>query len=453
MRSVNPATGETIREHCDHEWSQVEQRLLLAETCFRSWRETSLEHRAALLRRLAQLLVDRAPQLARLMTEEMGKLAREGLAEVAKCSTVCEFYAEQGPGFLARQSVQTEALKSFVSFQPLGPVLAVMPWNFPFWQVLRFAAPALMAGNVAVLKHASNVPGCATAIEDLFREAGFPRGCFTTLLVDNSMVERIIEQPQIKAVTLTGSTPAGRAVAAAAGGQLKKVVLELGGSDPYVILEDAELARAVSLCATSRMINGGQSCIAAKRFIVVDSVHDDFVARLVEDLECYELGDPTHSETRLGPMARVDLRDELHDQVRRSVSAGARCLLGGELPAQVGAWYPATVLIDVIAGNPAYREELFGPVATVIRARDEEDALGIANDSPFGLGAAIFTSDLARGERLAEERLEAGACFVNDFVKSDPRLPFGGVKDSGYGRELSSFGLHEFVNVKTVVVA
>jgi succinate-semialdehyde dehydrogenase/glutarate-semialdehyde dehydrogenase len=328
-----------------------------------------------------------------------------------------------------------------------------MPWNFPFWQVFRFAAPALMAGNTGVLKHAANVQGCALAIEEIIRQAGFPENVFRTLVLGSSRVGEVIEHSLVRAVTLTGSTPAGKAVAAAAGAQLKKTLLELGGSDPYVILDDADLDDAVAACVTSRLINSGQSCIAAKRFIVPQTLQEDFESRYVELMQGQKVGDPLDDGTDVGPQARWDLRDELHQQVRRSVELGARCLLGGEIPEGPGAFYPPTVLTDVHKGMPAYEEELFGPVAAILPVTDEEEAIRVANDTSFGLGAAVFTRDLVRGEEIAARRLEAGSCFVNSFVKSDPRLPFGGIKASGYGRELSHFGIREFVNIKTVYVA
>jgi succinate-semialdehyde dehydrogenase/glutarate-semialdehyde dehydrogenase len=403
--------------------------------------------------RAATILRDRAREFGELMTAEMGKPVAGGVAEAEKCAWVCDYYAENAEEFLADQEVESDATRSFVTFQPIGVVLAVMPWNFPFWQVFRFAAPNLMAGNAGLLKHASNVPGCALAIEDVFKEAGFPDGLFKTLLVPGNGVSQVIEHPLVRAVTLTGSTPAGQAVASKAGEVLKKTVLELGGSDPYVVLEDADLAKAATICATARLINSGQSCIAAKRFIVVEAVREEFERLFVSAMANTKMGDPMEEDTVVGPQARSDLRDELHDQVVRSVEAGARCILGGEVPPGPGAFYPPTILTDVGPGMPAYSEELFGPVASVIPVTDREEALRVANDSCFGLGAAVFTGDRELGTRLAREELEAGACFVNDFVRSDPRLPFGGVKESGYGRELSPFGILEFVNIKTVWVA
>jgi succinate-semialdehyde dehydrogenase/glutarate-semialdehyde dehydrogenase len=404
------------------------------------------------MRRAAAILRDRSQAYADLMATEMGKPLAQGKAEVEKCAWACDYYAEHAERFLAPEAVPTDATKSFVAFEPLGVVLAIMPWNFPFWQVFRFAAPALMAGNAAVLKHASNVSGCALAIEEVFRDAGFPPHLFRTLIVGSARVKAIIEHAAVRAVMLTGSTPAGKAVAAQAGAVVKKTVLELGGSDPYVVLEDADLDLAVETCVASRLINAGQSCIAAKRFIVVRPLVAEFTERFVELMRGKRMGDPLEAGVDLGPLARRDLRDHLHRQVTRSESRGARLLLGGRRPKGDGAYYPPTVLAGVAKGMPAYDEELFGPAAAIIEARDEPDAIRIANDSPFGLGAAVFTRDVARGARIATEELAAGSCFVNAFVRSDPRLPFGGVKESGYGRELSCFGIREFVNVKTVWV-
>ncbi len=452
LLSQNPTTGETLAEYAQHDDETLRQTLLEAACAFEGWRRSPLHARAELLQRVADGLAAGREELARLMALEMGKPVAQGRAEVDKCAGVCRYYAEQGASFLRPEPVATEAARSFVTFAPLGPVLAVMPWNFPLWQVFRFAAPALMAGNAALLKHAQNVSGCALAIERLLHAAGCPRALFRTLLVSSARVGALIDAPQVRAVTLTGSTPAGRAVAARAGAALKKTVLELGGSDAYVILADADLELAAEACAASRLINGGQSCIAAKRFVVVESVRAAFEELLVARMRARRLGDPLDPATDVGPQARHDLRAELDEQVRRSLELGARALCGAQVPEGPGAFYPPTVLADVRPGMPAHDEELFGPVAAVIAARDEADALRLANASVFGLGAAVFTRDVERGERLAVEELEAGSCFVNAFVRSDPRLPFGGIKDSGYGRELSSFGLREFVNVKTVYV-
>ncbi|HET8646273.1 MAG TPA: NAD-dependent succinate-semialdehyde dehydrogenase, partial [Vicinamibacteria bacterium] len=389
--------------------------------------------------------------LARLAALEMGKPVAQGRAEADKCALVCRFYAQEAERFLAPQAVATAASSSRVVFEPLGPVLAVMPWNFPYWQVFRFAAPALMAGNAGLLKHASNVSGCALAIEALLHEAGFPPALFRTLLIGSDRVASVIEAPEVKAVTLTGSTPAGKAVAGQAGSLLKKTVLELGGSDPYLVLEDADLEAAAESCAASRLINSGQSCIAAKRFMVVEPVRARFEEAFVERMRARRMGDPLDAEVQVGPQARHDLRDGVQAQVTASVEAGARLLLGGTVPEGPGAFYPPTVLTGVRKGMAAFDEEVFGPVAAVVPVKDEEEAVRAANDTPFGLGAAVFTRDLQRGQRLAA-RLEAGNVFVNTHVQSDPRLPFGGVKESGYGRELGEFGIREFVNVKTVYV-
>jgi succinate-semialdehyde dehydrogenase / glutarate-semialdehyde dehydrogenase len=453
-KTVNPATGETVREYEDTSWSEVERALEAAQAAHQRWRRQPFEERARLMRRAAELLRDRSNRYAELMALEMGKPVKDGRSEVEKCAWVCDYYADEAEGQLAPVPVDTPDTdaKTYWAHEPIGVVLAVMPWNFPFWQVFRFAAPNLMAGNAGLLKHASNVPGCALAIEEVFRDAGFPEGLFRSLLIGHEVSERLIEQPLVRAVTLTGSVRAGKAVAGKAGSLVKKTVLELGGSDAYVVLEDADLDAAVEICVKSRLTNSGQSCIAAKRFVVTAGVKDPFERRMVERMRSVRMGDPFDEATELGPQARADLRDELHDQVERSLAAGARLLLGGELPDGPGAFYPPTVLTDVTPGMPAYEEELFGPVATIIEARDEADAVRIANDSVFGLGAAVFTRDVERGERIAREEFQAGACFVNAFVRSDPRLPFGGVKESGYGRELSPLGIREFVNVKTVWV-
>ncbi|MFW6063033.1 MAG: NAD-dependent succinate-semialdehyde dehydrogenase [Chloroflexota bacterium] len=451
--AVNPATDETIREYEEHSPGEAATIVEAANTAYHSWRHTTFAERARYMHQAAQILRDRADEFARLMAEEMGKPVRDGRSEAEKCAWVCDYYADNAEAFLEREIVETDARTSFVTFQPLGVVLAVMPWNFPFWQVFRFAAPNLMAGNAGVLKHASNVPGCALAIEDIFQEAGFPQDVFRTLLVSSKQVNAIIENPHVRAVTLTGSTPAGKAVAAKAGEVLKKTVLELGGSDPYVILDDADLQHAVQTCVASRLINSGQSCIAAKRFIVTNSNRQAFEQMFVEQMQAMKMGDPLDEATDVGPQARDDLREDLHRQVQESLKEGARLLLGGEIPEGAGAYYPPTVLTDVGKGMPAYDEELFGPVAAIIPVADEAQAIRVANDSSFGLGAAVFTRDLERGQYIAAEELEAGCCFVNAFVKSDPRLPFGGIKESGYGRELGVYGIKEFVNIKTVYVA
>ncbi|PYN92149.1 MAG: succinate-semialdehyde dehydrogenase [Candidatus Rokuibacteriota bacterium] len=452
MQSVNPATGEVIETFEATSVREVERILATAHAAFLEWRTTPFDVRARHLRNAAQVLKKRKADYARLMTLEMGKPIVQAEAEVDKCAWACEYFADHAESFLVEQPRETDASRSYVRFDPLGPVLAVMPWNFPFWQVFRFAAPALMAGNAGVLKHASNVPGCALAIESVFREAGFPRGLFATALVGSDAVAGLIADPRIVAVTLTGSDRAGSQVAEQAGRALKKTVLELGGSDPFVVLADADVAAAARTAADARLVNSGQSCIAAKRFIVVEPVADQFIPRFVEELRSRRVGDPLARDTQVGPQARVDLRDDLHRQVEDSVRRGARRLLGGEIPRGPGAFYPPTLLADVDKGMPAFDEETFGPVAAVIRARDEADAVRLANDSPFGLGASLWTRNRATAERVAAQ-IEAGAVHVNGIVKSDPRLPFGGIKRSGYGRELSEYGIREFVNIKSVWIA
>jgi succinate-semialdehyde dehydrogenase/glutarate-semialdehyde dehydrogenase len=454
---VDPATGQVGAALSGHSRQEALAIAESAHRAFLAWRETNFAHRASLMKAAAQVLRRHKDGLAGLMTAEMGKTLSDGRAEVEKCAFNCEHFADHAEAYLAREPVDMSDTngpgpKAFVTFNPLGVVLAVMPWNFPLWQVFRFAAPTLMAGNGAVLKHASNVPACALAIEQVFQEAGFPKDLFRTLLIPSADVGPLIDSPSIAAVTLTGSVGAGRAVASAAGAALKKSVLELGGSDAYIILEDADIALAARVCATARMVNAGQSCIAGKRFIVVEQVADAFEAALVEAMSAWVPADPRDPATKMGPLVSLAARDEIPDQVLRSIDKGARLLLGGTVPAQPGAWYPPTVLADVVAGQPAHDDEVFGPVAAIIRARDEADAIRIANDNPYGLGSGVITSDLARGERIAAESLEAGMAFVNKNAASDPRLPFGGVKHSGNGRECGRYGILEFVNVKTVVV-
>ncbi len=452
LKSINPTTGKIVKTYESHTEKGVEKIINSVDKSWHHWRLTSFTQRATYMQNLSSLLRSRKDELALLMAIEMGKLIREGVSEIEKCAWVCEYYAQNAESFLENETIQTEAYRSYVSYKPLGTILAVMPWNFPFWQVFRFLAPTLMAGNSAVLKHASNVPGCALAIEELVRETGFPENVFRTLLIGSNQVENVIRHPAVKAVSLTGSTPAGKSVASIAGSVLKKCVLELGGSDPYIILKDAELEKAAKICVTSRLLNAGQSCIAAKRFIVVDEVYTEFLEYFTHEMNQAVFGEPYNPETTMGPLARKDLRNELHQQVVNSVKMGAEIVLGGEIPNRKGAFYPPTILENVKPGMPAYDEELFGPVASVIRVKDEAEAIKVANDTEFGLGAAVFTSDLKNGEHIAKKQLEAGCCFVNDFVKSDPRLPFGGIKTSGYGRELSTHGIKEFMNVKTVVV-
>ncbi len=452
FQSINPTTGATFAIY--EEW-RTDKALNLVGKAHHEyifWRRTSFDHRASLMRNAAHILNNNARDYAKLMAEEMGKPLHEGVAEAEKCAKACEYFADNAENFLTRQPAWTEARKTFVAFNPIGVVLAVMPWNFPFWQVFRFAAPNLMAGNAALLKHASNVPGCALAIEQIFRDAGFPENLFRTLMIASKQVDALIEHPLVRAVTLTGSGAAGRAVASKAGAVLKKTVLELGGSDPYLILEDADPDSAAAICTRGRLVNSGQSCIAAKRFIVVEKVRPAFEKRFVELMSQTKMGDPFEHGTEIGPLARHDLRDTLHRQVVASVGKGARLLLGGTVPNHPGAYYPPTVLTDVRKGMPAYEEELFGPVAAIIPAQSEAEAIAVANDTPFGLGGAVITRDLPRGERIAEFEIESGMVFVNDNVRSDPRVPFGGIKESGYGRELSSYGIKEFVNIKTVMV-
>ena len=452
MQSVDPTTGEVFASYTETTGAEAARHLDTARRLQQEWAGTHLSVRREHMLRLADVLENRHDELAALMAREMGKPVAQGRAEADKCAWVCRYYADEAETILADEYIEAGRTKSYVAYRPLGVILAVMPWNFPLWQVLRFAAPALMAGNGGILKHASNVTGCAIAIDEMIVEAGFPDGLFRTLVIPSSRVAGIIENDAIAAVTLTGSDLAGRAVASKAGQELKKTVLELGGSDAYLILEDADLDLAVQACTTGRLLNGGQSCIAAKRFIVLESVAEEFTARLKEAMESYQMGSPLEEETQIGPMARTDLRDELHDQVQRSVQAGARLVTGGTVPDGPGAFYPPTILTNVSHGMPVYHEETFGPVASIITVADEEDAIAVANDSIFGLGGAVFTRNEARGEQIARERIEAGSCFVNAFVASDPRLPFGGIKTSGYGRELSHIGMREFMNIKTVVV-
>jgi len=450
--SVNPATGDTIARYDVYDEAKVEGALKQAQKAFGAWRKLSFETRAGVLVNIAAELRKEKEQLAQLATLEMGKPIAQGREEVEKCARTLEFYAREGAKYLAHELVETDARKSYVAFQPLGVLLAIMPWNFPYWQVFRAMAPATMAGNVVVLKHASNVCGCALAIEQVIRRAGAPKGLFQTLLLPSSRVEKVIDNPAIAAVTLTGSTAAGSKVAEAAGRNLKKAVLELGGSDAYVILEDADMDTAVEIALRGRLVNSGQSCISAKRFVVVKQVRKEFQKRFVAKMKAATYGDPLNEGNRIGPMARVDLRDQLHQQVLKSIAMGAKLLCGGFIPEMKGAYYPPTVLANVKKGMPAYEEELFGPVAAIIEAKDEDDALRIANDSIYGLGGGIISGNRKHAERLALEELQAGSCFVNEYAHSDPRLPFGGIKQSGYGRELGVYGIREFVNVKTVFI-
>ena len=450
--SVNPANGENIKAYNTLSDEQISTKITQTHVAWLSWRLTGFDERFKLLINMANILKQRKQELAKLMAMEMGKPLLQGISEVEKCAAVCEYYAANAANYLKDQLVETEATKSYICFQPIGVVLAIMPWNFPFWQVFRFLAPALAAGNCGVLKHASNVPGCALVIEEIVKQAGFPANVFQALLASSKQVDKIIENKHIMAVTITGSTSAGQKVAQKAGSLLKKTVLELGGSDAYIILEDADLDKAAELCVNSRIINSGQSCIAAKRFIVVKSVAKQFIELFHQKMAAKKMGEPLDEGVEIGPQARIDLRDELHKQVQTSIAKGAKCILGGELMPGENAYYPPTILTHVKPGMPAYDEELFGPVAAIITAKDEDDAIAIANNSVFGLGGAVFTEDKKRGEKIAATRMEAGSCFVNSMVKSDPRLPFGGIKQSGYGRELGIFGIHEFVNIKTVYI-
>jgi succinate-semialdehyde dehydrogenase / glutarate-semialdehyde dehydrogenase len=453
IASINPATGETIKTFHEHTDSDIQDKLAQAAGTFREYRHTTFAERAEKMIRAAEILEDedKKMQLAVIMTTEMGKPIKAAIAEVEKCAWVCRYYADNAAHFLADELVETNASRSYIHYQPLGPVLAVMPWNFPFWQVFRFAAPALMAGNVALLKHASNVPACALAIEEVLSHAGFPSGAFQALMIGSDAVERVIEDERVKAVTLTGSEHAGSKVASIAGMLIKKTVLELGGSDPFIVMQSANLDEAVRTAVTARTINNGQSCIAAKRFIIAEGVADEFQERFVKEMEALNVGNPMDDTVQVGPLATAQILGDLEEQVNKSVEMGARVLTGGKRLERAGYYYPPTVLTDIPEQSPAYREELFGPVASLFRASDLDHAIEIANDTTFGLGASAWTIDIEEQARFIEE-LEAGCVFVNGMVASDPRLPFGGVKRSGYGRELGANGIREFVNIKTVWV-
>jgi succinate-semialdehyde dehydrogenase/glutarate-semialdehyde dehydrogenase len=452
IASINPATGETLRTFDPMTDTQVDDALALAESAWRSYRHTPLAGRARWLSAAANILEEEKDRLGRIMTLEMGKPIGAARAEAVKCASACRYYAEHGERLLADKPLDAGPGASYLKFQSIGPVLAVMPWNYPFWQVFRFAAPALMAGNVGLLKHASNVPQCALEIADIIRRAGFPAGVFQTLLIGSAQVARVIDDPRVKAVSLTGSEPAGAQVAARAGRQLKKTVLELGGSDPFVVMPSADLARAVRTAVDARANNNGQSCIAAKRFVIDARIAADFESRFVEAMQALRIGDPLDESTQLGPLATPGILAGLEEQVRKSVAAGARALTGGRRIDRPGNYYAPTVLDNIPEDSPAYREELFGPVAVLIRVDGVDDAIRVANDTEFGLGASVWTNDPAEQRKLIDE-IEAGMVFVNGMVASDPRLPFGGTKRSGYGRELSAYGIREFVNVKTVRVA
>ena len=449
IQSINPATGERLRSFEPLSESQTEEKIERAAETFSRYRRIPLASRARMMTRAAEILEAEKEEFGRLMTTEMGKPLRAAVEEAAKCAWNCRFYAEKAAEFLADKQIPTGATRSFIRYQPLGPVLAVMPWNFPFWQVFRFAAPTLMAGNVCLLKHASNVPQCALAIEEIFRRAGFPEGAFQTLLIGSDQVERALDNPRVVAATLTGSAAAGSSMATAAGGRIKKTVLELGGSDPFIVMPSADLNEAVKTAVRARVINNGQSCIAAKRFIVAEEIADEFERRFVKGMESLKVGDPMDETTDIGPLATEDILETLEDQVRESVAQGARVLTGGERLMRAGNYFAPTVITDIPADSPAYIEELFGPVASLFRSRDLDEAIRLANDTTFGLAASAWTNDEEERDRLIDE-IEAGLVFINSMVASDPRLPFGGVKSSGYGRELSREGIREFVNIKTV---
>ena len=451
MQSINPATGQTIQSFPTYQAEEINAILNLVDSAQIDWAELDLEQRSIYMRNLARIFRQRCDEYANLITEEMGKLLKEAHAEIEKCAIGCEYYADHANVFLADEEITSDATRSLVVYQPLGTLLCIMPWNFPFWQLIRAAAPAMMAGNAVVLKHASNVPRCALALEDAFREASFPANTFRTLMITAAQAEAVIADKRIAAVTLTGSCAAGRKVAATAGQHLKKCVLELGGSDPFIVLDDADIEFTVTQAVTARFQNMGQSCIAAKRFILVDTIADLFVARFKTQVNQLRIGDPKADSTGIAPMARIDLRDELHAQVERSLALGARLVTGGSILGTKGAYYTPTILDQVQPGMPAFDEELFGPVAAIIRVKNAQDAIKLANQTPFGLGASVWTHDAASGQAVAR-KIHAGCTFVNGIVKSDPRLPFGGVKESGYGRELSYHGIREFVNTKTIWV-
>jgi succinate-semialdehyde dehydrogenase / glutarate-semialdehyde dehydrogenase len=449
IATINPATGETLKSFAPLSDSEIEKKLQLAQDTFRQYRRTSFAERAQKMARAAEILESGKEEFGRIMTLEMGKPIKGAIDEAGKCAWVCRYYAENAEAFLADEMVETNATLSYIRYQPIGPVLAVMPWNFPFWQVFRFAAPALMAGNVGLLKHSSNVPQCALAIEDIFRRAGFPEGAFQTLLIGSDKVQRVLDDARVMAATLTGSEPAGRQVASEAGKQIKKTVLELGGSDPFIVMTSANLDEAIKTAVKARTINNGQSCIAAKRFIVAEDIADEFERRFVQEMESLKVGDPMDESIDVGPLATSDILSDLEEQVRKTEKAGARILAGGKRLEGAGYYYAPTVLTNIPEDSPAYSEELFGPVASLFRVRDIEEAIRLANATVFGLGSSAWTNDEAERARFIDE-IEAGLVFINGMVASDPRLPFGGVKHSGYGRELAVFGIREFVNIKSV---
>lgn len=450
--TINPTTEETIRNFYEDSDETIGKKINSAILAFNEWSKFPIEERARLFINLSELLLIEKQRLSKLITIEMGKPINQSIAEIEKCSWVCKYFAEKSASFLEDIQIKTEYSQSFVSFQPLGVILAIMPWNFPFWQVFRFAAPGLMAGNTVLLKHSRNTMGCAEEIQNLFEKAGFSKGVFINLVIGSEKVKNVINDKRISAVTLTGSTPVGREVASLAGYNIKKTVLELGGSDPYIVLKDANLEQTVKTCVNSRLINNGQSCISAKRFIIEDEVYDNFLEQFKFEMEKQIVGNPLDPSTNVGPLARKDLQIELDIQVRQSIEKGSKLIFGGKISPSKGYFYPPTILAEVLPGQPAFDEETFGPVAAVIRAKNEQEAIELANASNYGLGSAIFTSDIEKGKYIAKNLLQSGLCFINDFVKSDPRLPFGGIKESGYGRELSFFGIREFVNIKTICV-
>ena len=450
IATINPATGETLRTYTALSDAEIESKLALGQSTFKKYRHTTFDQRSQWLNQAADILSQDTLKFAQIMTTEMGKTLQSAIAEAEKCAKVCRYYAAKAPEFLADVSIASDASQSYVAYQPLGMILAVMPWNFPFWQVFRFAAPALMAGNVGILKHASNVPQCALAIESIFARAGFPPGAFQTLLIGADRVKSIVEDDRVKAATLTGSEPAGAALASAAGQQIKKVVLELGGSDPFIVLESADLESAIATAVKARMLNNGQSCIAAKRFIVEQSITEQFQQGLLTKFKALTIGDPMSENTDIGPLATDKIRSELDAQVKEAVEHGAKVLIGGKpIMDRPGNYYPPTILTNIPPDSATAQTEFFGPVALLFTVKDLDEAIAVANQIPFGLGASAWTNDATQSKRLITE-IEAGAVFINGMVKSDPRLPFGGIKRSGYGRELSSYGIHEFVNIKTV---
>mgnify|MGYP005838248751 CR=1 FL=1 len=449
IQTINPATGKIEKTYVELSKEEIKNSINYAKQAYLKWKETEINERSRLMKNAASVMKNKRDEYAYIITTEMGKPIKQAIAEVEKCAWVCDYFAENAGRMLTIERIETDASESYVEFNPLGVILAVMPWNFPFWQVFRFAAPSLMAGNVGLLKHSSNVPMCALAIEQIFINAGFPRNVFKTLLIGSEQVKDIIKDPIVKAATLTGSEPAGRKIAEACGKELKKSVLELGGSDPFIVLDDADLDETASIAVKARLINNGQSCIASKRFIVVEKIYESFTEKFVNAMNRVKIGDPMDESVELGPIAREDLLYELDSLVKDSVSKGARILTGGKVLPGKGFYYAPTILDNLSNGMPAYDDEIFGPVASLIKAKDEDDAVRIANDSPFGLGASIWTNDFKKAKRMATD-IESGCIFVNGMVKSDPRLPFGGIKNSGYGRELSHYGIKEFVNIKSV---